>query len=99
MTLLCATVRTKAELEAAFNDACAIVMHVVCCVSDLSLQGMAPTKLVFGRDMNVNVPVLTDSAAISANQHSQITTHPLHIIGEKLDSKSASTIVSPQQTN
>ena len=59
-------VRTKAELEAAFDDVCAIATHVMHCVSNIALHGMAPGTLAFGRDMNVNMPVLTDVAADSA---------------------------------
>ena len=71
MTLHGVSVRTKVELEAAFDDACAIAACVVSCVSDLASQGMAPGTLVFGRDMSVNVPVLTDIVAVSANQQLQ----------------------------
>ena len=60
-------VRTKAELEAAFDDACAIDTCVLHCVSNISLQGNAPGTVAFGRDVNVNVPILADIVAISAN--------------------------------
>ena len=46
-TLHGATVRTKAELEAAFNDACAITTRVMHCVSNISLWGNTPGMLVF----------------------------------------------------
>ena len=64
-------VKTKAELEAAADDACAIATRVMRCVSNTSLQGMAPGALVFGRDMNVNIPFITDIVAISANRQLQ----------------------------
>ena len=41
------------------------------CVSNISLQGNAPGTVVFGRDMNINIPVLVDIVAISANQQLQ----------------------------
>ena len=56
-------VRTKAELEAAFEDACANATPVVCCVSNISFEGNVPAMLVFGRDVNVNVPILVDIVA------------------------------------
>ena len=61
-------VRTKAALETVFDDACAIAARLMCCVSNTALQGMAPGILVFGCDMNVNIPVLTDVVAILADQ-------------------------------
>ena len=49
------TVKTKAELESAFDDACAVATRVVCCVSDLSSQGNAPEMVAFRRDVNINI--------------------------------------------
>ena len=66
-----AMVTTKADLEAALDDACAIALCVMHCVSDIVLQGMAPGTLVFGCDVNVNLPVLTDIVAVSTNQQLQ----------------------------
>ena len=63
-------VRTKAELEAAFDDACAIDTCVLHCVSNISLQGNAPGTVAFGRDVNVNVPILVDIVAISVSDGS-----------------------------
>ena len=60
-------VGTKADLEAAFDDACAIATWIMRCVSNIASQGMAPGSLAFGHDMNVNIPVLTDIAAASAD--------------------------------
>ena len=60
-------VRTKAELEAAFHDACAIAMRVMHCVSNIASQGMAPGTSMFGRNVLINIPVLTDVVAISVN--------------------------------
>ena len=54
------TVKTKAELESAFDDASAIATRVMRCVSDLSSWGNAPGTVAFGQDMNINIPVLTD---------------------------------------
>ena len=70
--ILCTTlhgtfVKTKAELESAFDDACAIATCVICCVSDISSQGNAPGTVVFRRDMNINIPVLADIVATSAD--------------------------------
>ena len=67
-TLHGTAVKTKAELESAFNDACAIATHVMCCVSDISSQGNAPVTVAFGQDMDVNIPMLTDIVAVSANR-------------------------------
>ena len=73
-TLHGATVKTKAELESAFNDACAIAACVMHCVSDISLQGNAPGMVAFGQDMNINIPVPTDIVAVSANRQLQTDT-------------------------
>ena len=53
-------------------------MHIVCCVSDIALQGMACGTLAFGCTMNVNVPAVTVNVAISTNQQSQTDAHPSH---------------------
>ena len=42
------TIKTKAELESAFDDACAITARVMHCVSNISLQGNAPGTVAFG---------------------------------------------------
>ena len=73
-----AAVRTKVELEAALDNACAIATRVMHCVSDISSQGNAPGAVVFGRDMNVNVPILMDIVAISADQQLQTDTKLMH---------------------
>ena len=78
MTLHGAAVKTKAELESAFNDACVIATCVMHCVSDISSQGNAPGAVVFGRDMNANVPILMDIVAISADQQLQTDTKLMH---------------------
>ena len=72
------TVRTMAELDAAFDDACAVTTCVMRCVSDIASQGNAPGTLAFGRNVNVNVPVLTDVTAISANHQSQKDVRLMH---------------------
>ena len=51
--------------------------HVMHCVSDIASQGMAPGTLI-GHDVNVNIPVLTDIVAISADQQSQTDARLLH---------------------
>ena len=71
-------VRTKAKLETAFDDACAVATCVMQCVSNIALQGMAPGMLVFRRDMIVNIPVLTNIAAVSPNRQSQTDACLLH---------------------
>ena len=81
--ILCTTlrgtaVRTNAELEVAFDDACAIATCVMCCVSNTGSQGMAPGTLAFGCDMNINVPVLTDVVVISANRQLPTDACPMH---------------------
>ena len=72
------TVRTKAELEAVFDDACAVATCVMRCVSDIALQEMPPGTLVFRHDVNVNIPVLTDIIAVYDNQQLQTDARPLH---------------------
>ena len=67
MTLHGATVRTKAELGAAFDDACVIAACVFHCVSDIASQGNALGMLAFECGMNVNIPVLTVIVAVFAN--------------------------------
>ena len=77
-TLHGTAVRTKAELEAAFDDACAVATSVVHCVSNIASQGNTPGMLVFGCNVNINIPVLKDVVAISANQQSQTDACLLH---------------------
>ena len=67
MTLHGTAVKTKADLEAAFDDPCAIAAHDVHCVSDIASKGMAPGTLAFGCEMNSNVLFLTNVVTISAN--------------------------------
>ena len=72
-----AMVKTKAELEAAFNDACAVNTRVVHSVSNMALKGIAPGTSVFERNVKVDVPVLTEILAVSANQQLQTDARPM----------------------
>ena len=47
-TLHGSAVKTKAELESAFDDACAVATCVVHCVFNISSQGNAPRMVAFG---------------------------------------------------
>ena len=64
-------VTTKHELEKAADDAIGITNRVMRCAANTSLQGMAPGALVFGRDMNLNIPFITDILSLSANRQMQ----------------------------
>ena len=66
-TLHGTAVKTKAEVESAFDNACAIATCVGRCVSDIFSQGNAPGMVAFGQDVNINVPALVDIVAVSAN--------------------------------
>ena len=48
------------EMDKVVRSALAATMHALRCASSTSLQGVAPGALVFGRDMLLNIPIVTD---------------------------------------
>ena len=56
----------KTVNESSADDAIAIANCVMHCVSDTSSQQMAPGVSVFGQNVNVDVPFVTDLFAVSA---------------------------------
>ena len=59
------------EMEIAINHALAATMRACRCAANTSLQGYAPGALVFGRDMNFNIPIIADIVSISENRQIQ----------------------------
>ena len=55
-------------LQQSFN---ACTMRAMRCASSTSLQGVAPGALVFGRDMLLNIPIVTDIISITENRQLQ----------------------------
>lgn len=53
------------------QNALASTMRVMRCAASTSLMGVAPGALVFGRDMNLSVPIVTDIIAITHNRQLQ----------------------------
>jgi hypothetical protein len=60
--------KDKVELEALVDKAIAICIQACRCAANTSLQGVAPGALVFGRDMNLNIPIVADIITISQNR-------------------------------
>jgi transposase InsO family protein len=63
--------QTKAELDLLVDDALAQTLRACRCAANTSLQGIAPGALVFGRDMNMNIPIVADIISISQNRQLQ----------------------------
>ena len=60
-----------AELDRVVNAALASTMRAMRSAASTSLGGVAPGALVFGRDMLLNVPIVTDIISISHNRQLQ----------------------------
>ena len=60
-----------AEMDKVVDKALALTMRALRCASSSSLNGFAPGSLVFGRDMLLNIPIVTDIIAISENRQLQ----------------------------
>ena len=59
------------EMDKVVRSALAATMHALRCASSTSLQGVAPGALVFGRDMLLNIPIITDIISITENRQLQ----------------------------
>ena len=59
------------QMNKVVDSALASTMRVMRCASSTSLDGVAPGALVFGRDMLLNIPILTDIVSIAENRQLQ----------------------------
>ena len=63
---------SMADMNNAIDNPLAQTMHAMRCSSNTLLQGLAPGLIVFGRDMLLNIPLVTDIISISENRQLQI---------------------------
>ena len=63
--------RTMAEMDQVIVDAIANTNRAMRCAASTSLMGTSPGALVFGRDMHLNIPIVTDIIAITHNRQLQ----------------------------
>jgi hypothetical protein len=63
--------QTIEALDKVVDSALACTMRAMRCASSTSLQGVAPGALVFGRDMLLNIPIMTDIVSITENRQLQ----------------------------
>jgi len=61
----------RSELDQVVEQALARTMYAMRCSSSTSLMGASPGALVFGRDMHLNVPFVTDIVSITENRQLQ----------------------------
>ena len=59
------------DLDKVVKSALAATMRAMRCASSTSLNGVAPGALVFGRDMLLNIPIVTDIISITENRQLQ----------------------------
>ena len=59
------------EMNNVVDSALALTMRALRCASSTSLNGVAPGSLVFGRDMLLNIPIVTDIISITENRQLQ----------------------------
>ena len=62
---------TLAEMDKVVKSALACTMRAMRCAASTSLEGVAPGALVFGRDMLLNIPIVTDIISITENRQLQ----------------------------
>jgi len=62
---------TMTQLNQVVNSALASTMRAMRCSASTSLDGISPGSLVFGRDMLLNIPIVTDIISISENRQLQ----------------------------
>ena len=62
---------TMDALDIVVKSALAATMRAMRCASSTSLNGVAPGALVFGRDMLLNIPIVTDIISITENRQLQ----------------------------
>ena len=58
---------TLADMDKVVKSALACTIRAVRCAASTSLEGVAPGALVFGRDMLLNIPIVTDIISITDN--------------------------------
>ena len=63
--------KTVEEMDRVIDTAIAHTMRAMRCASSNSLDGVSPGSLVFGRDMLLNIPIVTDIIAVSENRQPQ----------------------------
>ena len=63
--------KTADEMDVVVNSALAATMRAMRCAASTSLDGVSPGSLVFGRDMLLNVPIVTDIVSITKNRQLQ----------------------------
>jgi hypothetical protein len=62
---------TVEALNSLVDDALSQTLRACRCAANTSLQGVAPGALTFGRDMNLNIPIIADIISISNNRQFQ----------------------------
>jgi len=85
---------TIAQMDKVVDDALAQTIRACRCASNSSLQGFAPGAIVFGRDMNLNIPIISDIISISENRQlqtdlrlqreNQKRSHHEYLVGEQV---------------
>ena len=63
--------KTEAEMDNVVNSALAATMRAMRCAASTSLDGVSPGSLAFGRDMLLNIPIVTDIVSITENRQLQ----------------------------
>ena len=63
--------RSMADMDKEIERAIAITLRACRCASSSALQGLSPGSLTFGRDMNLNIPIIADIISISENRQLQ----------------------------
>ena len=62
---------TEEAMDKVVNSALAATMRAMRCAASTSLDGISPGSLVFGRDMLLNIPIVTDIVSITENRQLQ----------------------------
>ena len=62
---------TVDEMDKVVKSALAATMHAMRCAASTSLNGFSSGSLVFGRDMLLNIPIVTDIISITENRQLQ----------------------------
>ena len=62
---------TMDAMDRVVKAALSATVHAMRCASSTSLNGVAPGALVFGRDMLLNIPIVTDIISIAENRQLQ----------------------------
>ena len=56
-------------MDKVVKSALACTVRAMLCAASTLLEDIAPGALVFGRDMLLNIPIVTDIIAITENRH------------------------------